>query len=391
MRQFFGLGCVCVALVVSCDPARETSSAPDDPAAPAVPMGPPFAFTGSLAVARLEHTATLLPDGRVLVAGGLTESSGTGTRSAELYDPVLGVFVPTGEMISPRRRHTATLLSDGRVLLVGGAPGEMPQSPSAAELYDPSSGTFTATGVPVRGRWQHTATLLQDGRVLIVGDESNNGSLDPYRWAELYDPASGTFTRTGEPVWPRVDAQAMLLPDGKVAVIGGYPNGGGEIGRFIEIYDPSKGTFSTHCTLSVRRSEHTATALPDGRVLVTGGWEEPASWEGEAPRSTADVIDLTTCATEVLTLITYRRAHMAAPLGDGSVLVVGGNTGVEAEDGWLAYAERYDPTSGELGPIPASYGEPRWRATATALPDGRVLIAGGAGLFGPLASAVLHE
>ena len=162
-------------------------------------------------------TATLLPGGRVLIAGGghrygsfgMTPSLGM-LDSAELYDPAAGTFSPTGSMAAVRGWHTATLLPDGRVLIAGGS-YEAP-----AELYDPQTGTFSPTGSMEVDREAATATLLPDGRVLIAG-----GSYEAT--AELYDPQTGTFSPTGSMTMTafRSNATATMLPDGRVLIAGG--------------------------------------------------------------------------------------------------------------------------------------------------------------------------
>jgi hypothetical protein len=145
---------------------------------------------------RFFHTATLLADGRVLVAGGY-DSHYAPLASADLYDPKTGTFSPTGSMAGARGLHTATLLSDGRVLIAGGGPwGSMLLTASylaSAELYDPKTGTFSPTGSLATARAWHTATLLADGRVVIAGGAGSAFLAS----AELYDPKTGTFSPTG--------------------------------------------------------------------------------------------------------------------------------------------------------------------------------------------------
>jgi hypothetical protein len=142
-----------------------------------------FTPIGNMTASRGGHTATFLPNGKVLITGGRSD----GLTSAELFDPVASTFVATGEMIAPRRGHTATLLTNGRVLITGGFLSNTNTALASAELYDPSTGTFTATGSMLTAMAGHTATLLYDGRVLVVGDNDT---------PELYDPAMGTFTVT---------------------------------------------------------------------------------------------------------------------------------------------------------------------------------------------------
>src|SRR6266550_2999128 len=177
------------------------------------PADAPFTFgnTGSLNIARESHTATLLPNGKVLVAGGRT---GAGVlSSAELYDPASGTWSATGSLNTARRFHTATLLPNGKVLVAGGAilPSE--------ELYDPASGAWSPTGSLITGRCRHTATLLPNGKVLVAGGQGTGGVI--LSSAEVYDPASGTWSATGSLNTARWFHTATLLPNGKMLVAGG--------------------------------------------------------------------------------------------------------------------------------------------------------------------------
>ena len=226
-----------------------------------------FSGTGNMTANRGDHTATLLGNGKVLIAGGADQDpTGTGLASAELYDPSTGTFTQTGSMAIGRFLHSATRLQNGKVLIVGGALTSTSDPVATAEVYDPATGTFTMTGAMATAREQHTATLLADGRVLIVGGTTSTGATSPTATAEVYDPSTGSFSATGSMAEARTFHTATLLPNGKVLVAGG-----GDENSTAEVYDPATGSFSITGGMEIGRSGHTATLLPNGSVLVTGG------------------------------------------------------------------------------------------------------------------------
>jgi len=269
--------------------------------------------TGRLGFSVLGHTATLLPNGKVLVAGGvfLVDYS-----SAELYDPATETWTATGSMTGSRYDHTATLLPNGKVLVAGGftrPAGSSGHPLATAEIYDPASGTWMTTGSMALARTSHTATLLPNGKVLVAGGDYMFGSV------ELYDPASGTWATTGNlPGFGLVGHTATLLSNGKVLVAGG-----GDTGQTLaraELYDPATGTWTATGSLATGRSFHTATLLSSNQVLVVGGYPSDG-----IPLVSAELYDPaseTWMATG--SLATARTSHTATLLSSNQVLVAGG-------------------------------------------------------------------
>jgi hypothetical protein len=223
----------------------------------------------SMSVARMDHSATLMPDQDVLIAGGRNDTGPL--ASAELFHTDAHTFNPTGSMLTPRFHHAATALAApagplaGSVLITGGV-GTAGQELREAEIYVPSSGVFALTGPMTTARQGHTATVLNNGLVLIAG---GSAAGEPLATAELFDPETQTFHVTGALHNARVDHTATLLDDGRVLIAGGRgPKGA--IGQ-VEIYDPKQGMFLPSSSMMTPRAKHTATRLNDGSVLVAGG------------------------------------------------------------------------------------------------------------------------
>jgi WD40 repeat protein len=277
-------------------------------------------------MARRHHISALLPDGKVLVAGG-THKDGDWPEevlaAAELYDPINKTVSPAGRMISRRYFAAVTVLANSTLLITGGL-GENGHALDAAEVYH--HGTFVSIGRMTTPRRGHTATLLRSGKVLIAGGDDHQGRR--LSSAELFDPSTATFSPTGGMIIARITehtSNAVLLEDGRVLIAGGY---GGNTQppqlSSAEIYDPEKAAFQPAGSMVVRRACHTLSLLPNGKILITGGHED-----------------------------------------DG---------------GHLASAELYDPIKDRFTLI-GSMADPHFLHTAIRLPSGKVLIVGG---FSPL-------
>ena len=340
------------------------------PRAAAQPPGS-FALTGSMTTPRMGHTATLLNNGKVLIAGGYQNVPGgqncegslhspmgdlecvTALTSAELYDPATGTFSPTGNMSRSGLGHTATLLPSGKVLIHWG---------TSAELYDPSSGMFVAIdGVFPGGA---LATLLNTGKVLINGPWPPALTDFP---ALLYDPGDGTFLPTGDYVGtPGALGAATLLPDGRVLVAGsqGCCSDSGK----TEIYDPGSDTFSLTAPIFTQSNGSTTlTLLHNGKILAVGGWDVNDDNSTPIGAGLYDPAGGTFVTIGNMTMA--RQDYTATLLPNGTVFIAGGDYAPSSTEVYDPAAQGFFATSNMVSP--------RRAHSATLLPDGRILIAGG--------------
>lgn len=238
-----------------------------------------FTKTGSTIRARCQHTATLLHDGRVLIVGGADLMDGIDNlASAELYDPRTGKFTMTGSMSHGRAYHTATLLIDGRVLIAGGYGGGT-EPLATAELYDPATGKFSKTGSMSVARDRHTATYVGT-KVLIAGGMGLEGALSS---AELYDPSTGRFAPTAQMKVARYGHAAtsfveVTRPDQDKALVAGGMGSNGKALASAEVYDPLDGTFKLTQPMHAARSWAQAVAATPGLVIVAGAGSSAADF-----------------------------------------------------------------------------------------------------------------
>ncbi|MFD6161350.1 Kelch repeat-containing protein [Nocardia sp. NPDC060256] len=317
--------------------------------------------TGPLTQGRSGHTLTRLRDGTVLAAGGYPtpQTSPAGLATAERFDPVAGKWVTAGTMSVGRTAHSATLLADKRVLVAGGYADRSGTSGTTgtAEIYDPDAKTWTPTAPMNDARSVHQAVLLHDGRVLVIGGTADvgSGTYTDLAFCEIFDPATEQWTPTGSTARPRFDNTATVLHDGTVLVTGGgWP--GWVAGRVFnagsdwttERYNPMTGTWARDADLSCARLYHRAALLRDGRVLVIGGANARSMSAG---LRSAEIYDPDTKRWQPAAgLGTGRWAFGALALTDGRVLVTGGVDHLDgSSNNWrlTASTEIYTPPKGE--------------------------------------------
>lgn len=373
-----------------------------------------WSSVASLNTPRQYHTSTLLPNGKVLIAGG---SGANGyLASAEIYDPATNSWASAGSLSAARYGHTATLLTNGQVLVVGGQnnTGYL----TSAELYDPASNSWRVAAALTTARYNHAATLLPNGNVIITGGFGSAGYI---AGSELYAPPangtdSGSWTDGGQLVAARYGHTVTLLPGGILMVIGGRGVSGntlnsvetcdlsvipcswataagtlttaryGHTATYIpasnrilvaggqgatvlssaELVNPASGTGTATGSLTTARVGHSATLLANGTVLTSGGFD------GASFLSSYEIYSAATWSSPG-SMTAAHSAHTATLLANGYILAVGGYNGAAN----LARVEIYDPTVAGSFAATGSMGTARFAQSSTILPNGAVLAVGG--------------
>ena len=281
------------------------------------PVTASWTTAANMLTARSSPAATVLSSGKVLVSGGQNRLvQPTSIASAELYDPATNTWAAAGTLATARSVHTATLLPNGKVLVAGGLNTAASASNiRIAELYDPATNAWTSAGTMTAARYAHTATLLPSGKVLVTGGVTASGDVAT---SELYDPATNSWTAASPMGAPRNLHTAVLLPNGKLLVAGGssFATGVFITLKTAEIYDPVTNAWTAAAPMAIARVSHTVNTLTGGKVLVSGGFSSLSSGE---------VYDVGTNAwTPTGPMTAGRHAHGATLLSNGSVLISGG-------------------------------------------------------------------
>jgi hypothetical protein len=330
------------------------AAAPSSRGTGALTAGPPMLEP------RSGHTATLLPDGKVLIVGGMRRNQDF-YKSSELYDPSTGKFERSGEMTLPRVGQAAVLLPSGKVLIAGGWIGH--GCTDSAELYDPATRRFTPIAKMTTRRGRPSATLLADGDVLIAGgaDHDSPGGISS---VEIFHSSTLSFQAIEPMHYARIAHTATLLNDGRVLVVGGR---GDMLAAVAEIYDPKTRKFSETGKLVTARYKHTAGLLPDGRVLIAGGSDE-RDWNGAL--NSTEIYDPRTgkfSPAAPLNDARFKLPESSELLKSGELIVAGGSREVEI----------FDSASGRFRIATGQMRDSRHFMTETKLRDGSVLLAGG--------------
>ncbi|MES2659581.1 MAG: kelch repeat-containing protein [Verrucomicrobiota bacterium] len=323
-----------------------------------------FFNTGQLAEGRNSHTATVLANGKVLLAGGKGAVNNAAISSAEIYDPATQSSVLTGSLAAPRVGHRAVLLPNGKVLVAGGI--------ATAEIYNPATGTWQDASPLEDPFVANSCTVLANGKVLVVGGTDTTTQTAK---AKLYDPQANSWTTTGSLATVQGGRSAVLLSDGRVLVAGGYDPATNSATVDSDVYNPESGAWTSTAPLGTARNSPNVQRLANGKVIAIGG--------SSGTTITAELFNPATGSwTTTGSLTLERLGFSAVALPDNTVLITGGFQNTNPLTTILASSEMYDPAKGIWKRVD-SMNTLRCLHQATVLQNGTVLITGGWGYFNP--------
>ncbi|CAF1039681.1 unnamed protein product [Adineta steineri] len=368
-HEITSINTVTTELIATASTSAAMSASPKTPSQSTAPLSEWY-NTSNMNNRRSMHTASVLANGHVLIAGG---DYGREMNDSELYDPLAGTWTTTGSMNNARFGHVASVLSNGKVLVIGGSRvgnNEM-ISLNSAELYNPSTETWTTTGNMHFTRVGHTSSILNNGKLLVIGGLGVSDGYGPsLNTSELYDPSTEIWTipnNTGN-TQRRSMHTASVLTDGQVVVAGGWVSN--DVTKSVVLYDPSSESWTPTSSLNNARYSHTASILKNGKVLVTGGM-------GQIVLNTTELYDPSTRRWKTTgSLNNARYSHKASVLKNGKVLVTGGRSISNGDNISLNSTELYDPST-ETWTVMAHMSTKRWDHTASVLLNEKVLVCGG--------------
>ena len=345
-----------------------------------------FTTTGSLATARTEQQATTLSNGTVLLTGGAVQQDLAITATAQIYDPASATFRYTkNDMTTPRVGHSSSLLPDGRVLIAGGSNGNPDPGGclSSTEIYDPAADTFTAAAPMNYCRHGHQAVTLSDGRIIVISGYDETSSQVVTNTVEIFDPKTASWTVAAPLPSGRASFAATLLQDGKVLVSGGYWATDADRLQAVYLYDPNANSWTAMAPMLAPRENHIAITLPTGKVLIFGGNDGTGAIgfaelydTSVKPSGNSTVVGGISAGGWGANAVSLPDGNVWSAAGYSSLLVSGGSGPDEVCSVGLPTAQIYNYKTNawtDFSPLKAS----RFNASASLLPSGQVLVAGG--------------
>ncbi|WP_413575488.1 Kelch repeat-containing protein [Bdellovibrio sp. HCB290] len=329
---------------------------------------------GNLAKDRALHVTALLPNGKVLVAGGLSQTSSTNTPldSTEIFDPATGLWSAGPALPSPRLFSHATVLTDGRVLVAGGLDGAFARTATTA-IYNPASNSWSAGPSIAVPRVGHSSHLLPNGKVIIIGGAAHPTTSAPTEKTEIFDPATNQWTYGPDMPTAVSEFSSATLSDNTILILGGLTTAATTSITTVQAYNPSTNSFTTKTPMTLGRYQAAAAVLPSGNVLLTGGWASTGSMT-----ATTEIYNVSANTWSAgPSLSANRRAHGAISLPSGKILVTSGVTNLTFPSIAAKTSEIYNPATNSWSVDPIAIEAGHTLGTLLKLPDGRILIAGG--------------
>ncbi|WP_413582326.1 Kelch repeat-containing protein [Bdellovibrio sp. HCB288] len=329
---------------------------------------------GNLIKDRALHVTALLPNGKVLVAGGLSQTSSTNTPldSTEIFDPATGLWSAGPALPSPRLFSQATVLTDGRVLVAGGLDGAFAKTATTA-IYNPASNSWSTGPSIAIPRVGHSSHLLPNGKVIIIGGAAHPTTSAPTEKTEIFDPATNQWTYGPDLPTAVSEFSSVTLSDNTILILGGLTTAAATSITTVQAYNPSTNSFTTKAPMTLGRYQAAAAVLPSGNVLLTGGWASTGSMT-----ATTEIYNVTANTWSAgPSLSANRRAHGAISLPSGKILVTSGVTNLTFPSIPAKTSEIYDQATNSWSMDPIAIEAGHSLGTLLKLPDGKILIAGG--------------